>query len=721
MKNKKFLLLGVSALALGALVGCGSKKSDTSNSSNNTSETSSVSHDYSKKVDLKMSVQYAKIETRMSFSSSATAYKLPYTDPSGKTYNDGDLKPVWEAVSQRLNIGINDVTPKDSVSTSFADWQTKGFDQVDIFQGGASAIQNHATANKGTILDLSKYLDRMPNFKAFLKNNKVVEKTITTYDGNIYYAPYFDGYDDVEKMVLMRVDFVKKLLDGAELPTGLNTTDFGTTAYQAYMPETLDTSVDVLKDGKKDSVTKKYTKGIIAIQNELGTKNGNSLVKALRDYIDSTYKNADGTPYYGTTRSDLFVGENAAYDADELVALFRCVKANGAFLSGKADGKVTPLFNRENKNSRVGDLWGMMGAMFGVRGMMSKNGFLYVDSEGKIQDGRFQQSTVDALERFSQMYKEGLILQDFTTDTAGGGTGGSIYKGLHGNNAGFCSFDYAQTQSAHNYTYQKDFKDFDFEPVITPVARWNGKNTYERFHESWRSVKTEGWAISANLEKPGNEDKLDRALALFDYFWTDEGNRLMSYGPDQYLAKNSDGSIATIKYMGNDVPELASATIEQLKTLTSYNYTNYYRYYLGATFPVGYVKEQGMEYQCNVPEGKNGLDKVENAIAAGVIKHPDVNWSNEDKWNWIVPTTFAFDATAADSISKNFTKLDNYINNTNGKSNAWSNIVQYGFGYTSDTVTTLTKENYIQTLLGSEYNGQTYIDLYNEYWPDMIN
>ncbi len=715
--KKKILLMGLASVGLMGLASCNND----------------YQPDLSEKVELNMSVQYAKAETRMAFHAEATSVTLPYTDPSGNVYNDGDLKPVWKAVSDKLNIKINDVSPKDSVNDSFKDWQTRGFDNVDVFQGGATNIQNYATEHPDAILDLNQYMDKLPNFRRFLDGNAVVKRTITNYSGNIYYAPYFDGYDDIEKMVLMRVDFVKKLLDD-NLPSNLDESTTITASYDTFLPETFEKKVKVMKSDYKttEEITKKYTKNPITRQNEKGTLNGKNLVQALREHIDQTYNN-----YYGTKRSDLFIGPNAAYDADELVALLRCVKANPAFLTGSASSEMYPIFNRENKNSRVGDLFGLMGQMFGVRGMMSKNGYLYINSNGDVVDARWQDDTVEALKRFHQMYAEGLILPNFTSDTAGGGTGGSIYKAVHGKNVGFCSFDYAQTQTVyHETSVAKNIADYDFEPVISPVAKWNGKDEFTRFHESWRSVKTEGWGISGYVKN--NPAKLDRCLALFDYFWSEEGQQLMSYGPDSYIAKDANGNLEKIDYMGKQVPKLSDATVKQLKEIADYNYTNYYRYYVGGTFPIGYIKEQGMEYQCNAPQGKAGLDKVENAIALGVIEYPDVTWTNSDKWRWIVPTTFAFGSVDANAVTQNYVALNDYVNNTNGKINNWSAIVMYGFGTTGQiddgsteklsngsvvkkppvSVTTLSESAY-KTYMKTELKGDSYVELHNTAWKDM--
>ena len=725
MKNKKVLLMGLALVGLTTLASCGGGQGGTSTPASNdtpssvetptsndvpTSEAPTSVDDPTQKVELQMSVQYQKVDTRMSFGPD----QVPYTDIEGKVYRQGDLKPVWQEVSDRLNISIKDVTPAEKVNDSFTQWINNGFAGVDVLQGGASQIQAEAVQNK-TILDLSKYLDQMPNFKAFIDGNKVVKSTISTASGNIYYAPYFDGYDDAEKMVLMRTDWVKKLLDeGGTYDTGVEIT----TKYTAYMPDSLDTTVSVLRNGEKATLNKKYAsgKGIIARMNALSVKNGQTLTECLKTYIAETY----GNQY--DKLSDLFVGEDAAYDADEYVALLRCIKANPGFLTGDATLSIVPLYPRESKNSRTADLFSWMGQLFGIRGLSSRSGHLYIDSEGKVQDARILPETADALERFNQMYNEGLILANFTDNSAAGGTAGKYVEDLHSKNNGFSTFDYCQTQTAYNETYGREggkiyYEGYCFQPVIAPVARWNGSSEYTRFQESWRSVKTEGWCLNADLAEAGNEAKLARALTLFDYFWSEEGNRLMSYGPDQYLAKNEDGSIATIEYNGKQVPKLHEETIKQLATLTKYNYTNYYRKYLGGTFPIGYVKEQGMEYQCNVPEGREGLDIVSKAITAGVYEYPDVTWTNEDKWYWICPTTFALTSAQTTAINTNFTVLDE-ITNDSSSSNIWSKYVMYGFGGTDGTTTLQTKDNYVK-YYAEDCGGNDFVTIYNVAFAKM--
>jgi hypothetical protein len=79
------------------------------------------------------------------------------------------------------------------------------------------------------------------------------------------------------------------------------------------------------------------------------------------------------TGAYGTNRSKLFVGGKAAYDVDELVALYRCVYTNPNFLTGQTAKDVVPLYPRSYTNDRIADLWRFT-QMFGVRGGESRTG-----------------------------------------------------------------------------------------------------------------------------------------------------------------------------------------------------------------------------------------------------------------------------------------------------------------------------------------------------------
>ena len=117
------------------------------------------------------------------------------------------------------------------------------------------------------------------------------------------------------------------------------------------------------------------------------------------------------------------------------------------------------------------------------------------------------------------------------------------------NDLGFMSYDYNQTQTIMNATKLQDGE--KYMAVMVPVARWfdgtDPNGVYMRFTESWRSVKTDGWALSkAGIGDDTN--KLYAALALIDYAYSEKGQILMSYGPDAFIKTNADGSYVTFNF-----------------------------------------------------------------------------------------------------------------------------------------------------------------------------
>jgi hypothetical protein len=688
IKKSMFVLLATGLLAV---TSCGN-----TNNSSSTKVTSLPSGDGE---TINMSVMYQKSGTRMKYATDDEDNKVfkDFTKSGGTddsngythgdvTYKKGEWKPVWKAVQSKLNFTIKDNTPtsETTIAKAFSQLQTNGFSDVNIAQGSATSIVDEGTT-KGTILDLNEYLDLMPNFKAFLEKNPAIKNMIQDSYGHMYYAPYFDGLDDIERTLMVRVDWVQKLLDGDDTTVPTDTKTINNKSYTAFYGETETKQVTVVKaDGSgSTTITKNKTENIITKQNNLSSMTGANLVRALRSYIDNTYSGV-----YGSKRSDLFCGQNAAYDVDELIALFRCVKACSNTLTG-TDKEIYPLFPRDESNDRTADLWRFT-QFFGVRGGESRSGYLYVDSNGNIKDARGQKDMAQAITKLNEMYKEGLILKNFDSRSSAGLDAAEFRKQLLKGDKlyGFATYDYVQTTVVYNddssINAQNDGK-FLFAPIMPATAKWNGSDDYSFFTESWRSVKTEGWFITADTAK--DLKKLSKCLQLFDYFYSDEGNRLMSYGPDEYLAKDSDGNIKYIDYQGKKVPQLSDETLNEISVKASGNYTNYYRYWIGATYPVGYVKEQGMEYQ-TVSTHKNAdgvsardyLDRINTAISTGVLKHVNFSTSNSDKFYNIVPTTFSFTKAQQNAVSSDYTDLDSYLNNTKGKTNAWTKIVQNGWG-----------------------------------------
>lgn len=685
---KLFTVAMVSVMAVsGILVGCGRptppvETPGSYSTDENLTLNMAVMYDNSSYMTFKLNTEgdYRKITKEMSVEH---AEKVGYLAANGEFYERGvaKIKPVWQELSNKLNFKINDLSYQGLYKDVAAQWTelisgTK-LDNADMITATAKNITTYGVTD-GMFEDLSKHLDKMPNFKKFLDNNSVVRKSILSNNDAIYYAPYFDGYDDLERMMMLRVDWVEKLLDSNAT---LDTAATVSTVYSKFMPSALNQKFTVVKaDGSgTQEVTKNYAKNIIDIQNDLATKNGKNLVEALRSYIDSTYGSAFAK------RSELFCGVNAAYDADELVALLRCVKANPQLLTGQSDsGKVVPFYPRDYTADRTADVT-RFAEIFGVRGLDGRNGFLFIDENGELQDARFQENTWNGLSRLNALYKEGLILKDYNKSGAVSGsafTGDNTYRGmLNKQNYGFMTYDYNQTSTVVNALGDgatPEIAGFNFTPVLPPFTDWGYKTStnaveYTRFTDSWRSVKSDGWAILASAPKARKE----RAIVLMDYLFSEEGAKLMSYGPSDWI----DG---TIDYNGKKVPKLSQKALDELQFYTGGNYTNYYRRYLGGTFPVGYVKEQGMEYQTVHAKGRVGLDNILRAIELGTVSHLVVNTEGvTDSRLYTVPTTLPYTKVQEDVITNQCADLQNTwfnVNKSNTEGNAFISAITVGFG-----------------------------------------
>lgn len=733
MKSKN-LLTSVLAIASLALTACGGSTSSTTSTagtssaaadSSTTTSTETTSSSTAEKVTLNMSVYYDNNDRHMKFIEGAAA-KLPYSSLDGTTYKADDFKPVWKAIQKNLNFTINDVSPtgKVSIKDNFSTLVSSGFKAndvvVDIAQGNSDQILSEGTTN-GTILDLNAHLNEMPNFKKFLNDNPAVKKTISSADGKVYYAPYFDGFDDIERMIMVRQDWVEKLLDGETAPTGLNTTAVDTSHYTPFYSNGVTSTVKVLNkaDDTADgtaTINKTYTaaQNIIKQMNDASSLTGASAVQMLRDYIDAVYGST-----YGTKRSELFVGGKAVYDIDELVALMRCVKANAAFLTGVADAEIIPLFPRAQTSDRTTDLYRFL-QFFGIRGTESRKEWMYVDNTtGKLVDARGTEAFANGIEKLHEMYQEGLIMQNFTTAKINDGTdyrGPFLSGGDDAKQFGFATYDYNQTTTIINDTTK--IKGMEFVSLLPAVADWDDGNAGNLTHytESWRSVKPQGWFINNAIAS--NTAKLAKCLELVDYLYSEEGNRVMSYGPDAYLAKNKDGSIQTTDYQGKQVPVLSDDCKAELKSLTSGNYTNYYRYYLGATLPVGYVKEQGMEYQCVSKKAQPALNVINKAIQYGVLDHVNHKSDNAKHVNDIVPTTLPFNDAENTTLGSSFTDLNTSFTSDKKKIMTISKVVEGGWG-TYDTYDYSSKTAYLNTV-NNTFKLTQMVTLYNDAYTRFL-
>lgn len=657
--------------------------------------------DYAQGTVLRMATGYNNAKTGLFFNAEVAGEGITLAD--GVTYHSGDLKPTWVEVQSVLGVTFEDKYQGNSAAKEFEYWKDR-LSEVDMVSGTAVLLSEYGET--GALVNIAEYLDKMPNFKAYLEENPIVRLSITgnTTNGAIYFSPYFDGVNDIERMPLMRTDWVQKLLDGEgafEAPACNNTAE---PAYEPYMPLEGTVDVDVVTpDGTAvETITKNYDAAgnIVAKMNEAGSMSGVEAVNMLRSYIDQAY---DG--YYGTSRSDLFIGQNAAWDADELVALLRCVVANPQTLNGT--DSVQGLFSREdNNNQRRVDMFRFAGILFGVRGLESRQDYLYVGEDGMLYDARQMPETYEALENMNAMVQEGLISKAFV-DMSEEST-----KTYLQNDLGFMHYDYNQTQTVYNATVLNDGE--KYMAVMVPVAHWydgtEEDGVYMRFTESWRSVKTDGWGISkAGVGDDAN--KLNAALALIDYAYSDKGMILMSYGPDAFIKTNDDGSYVTFNFNGKEMPVIADATYDELWEKASGNYTNYARQYLGST--LSFAKSQAFEYQCTHQVGKEGAGHISNAIALGTIKHPQLAVT-ENPWYTSVPTVLPTTTVENDMVNS-YSELKTKFSSSKDGQNILVDLIASGYNddmYDAEDAAAIVSE---------DWGGMQYLNIKQDAWDRLLD
>ncbi len=654
---------------------------------------------------LVMSCGYNNAKTGMRFDAEVAGEGVTLAD--GVTYHTGDFKPTWVEIQNILGFTIDDQYAGDGDKDNYTKWTADAdtLASIDMFSGTAAQLQEGGAA--GNVLNIAQYLDIMPNFKAFLDANPIVRMSLTgSIDGDdagaIYGSPYFDGLDDIEKMPLMRADWVVKLLDGeGEFEAG-ESDKTAAPVCQPYMPTSGKVEVDIVKpDGSGTAkLVKDYdTAGnIIDKMNAAGSMTGVEAVNMLRTYIDECYAG-----HYGTNRSDLFIGQDAAWDADELVALLRCVVSNSATLNG--DGaKVQGIFSREEANNqRRPDVYRLAAILFGVRGLESRQDFLYFDKDGTLHDARQEDATYEALLRMNDMVKEGLIAADFIASSEDNATKSSDYIK---NDTGFMSYDYNQTQTIFNED-GKLGSDEKYMAVMIPVARWDDGTgeQFMRFTESWRSSKTGGWAIASHVADDVN--KLHACLKLIDYAYTYEGQVLLSYGPAAFRDDND-----TFDFYGTQMPHISGSTYNDLWSLAGGNYTNFARQYLGST--LSFNKTQAFEMECTTEVGKEGLANVTNAINYGVIKHPVLELSS-NMFYTIVPTVLPTTDAQNDLLKQNADLNGSFSTSKGLDKNILVNVIIRGTTAENATDAGVAGAD-AAAMCANDWNGTTYLQVKNQAW-----
>ena len=166
--------------------------------------------------------------------------------------------------------------------------------------------------------------------------------------------------------------------------------------------------------------------------------------------------------------------------------------------------------------------------------------------------------------------------------------------------------------------------------------------------------------------------------------------------------------------------------MEELWNLAGGNYTNYARQYLGSTLPVGFVKDQGMEYQSTTEGGKEGGLKVSTAIAKGILKHvsPQIN---DNLFYTMVPTVLPTSSQEDEILSKYAALSDSGLySKQKEKYNIYIDVLKHGFGSEVNLSNTiLTKipgsaKDMSDYFVSDNSGGKAYLTIQTSAWDKIL-
>lgn len=596
-------------------------------------------------------------------------------------------------------------------------------------------------ANKGlttTSASAESFMGTSGNWEIKVTDPSVLtnyEGSTKTLWGNDLHVVDASNKDNLTKTVTVKVDYdaVKTAAQNDSTPLGA--------AVKAAAGKTYTTNSGNIVDLQN-----------FAINESQGNVTGGQLLTIMREYIKIAYT-SNGNPFYvGANKklSDVFNSAYAAWDADLYTALGRCYVTCGSLMGDqvKSDENLYLLTGREFKAQRYNDTLSLAGELYGVRGLESRYQYAYIKADGTLADARAYEATYEAANKLYKLTAEGInnemkttsnITNGWSTSSAGDNKGVQALS-LH---------DYVQTQTAKGgfQAEQSTSNPYNLGPVLTPVSRWdtNDDGTPDkvmRFTESWRGVKDTGWCISYNAVKD-KPDELAAALKLVDYFFSNDGQILMTYGP-QSTNGNDNGSPEATTVAGNgfwygtkvtNAPAAATTTVGGQKvvteayqhlyfayknelytgtyykgrmiptmtdsslamfnsTLGGQSFTNYARYYIGSALNIG-NKDQGFEYQCTAKCGLAGSDVVNIALVNGTIEHPNLElpqWGTTSYENWctLSPSLLPYAENVSTAISVSPYTLINgfgkkpvtYFSKSSdtGETNLLIDIAAYGLG-----------------------------------------
>lgn len=504
----------------------------------------------------------------------------PLKLPDGRVITQGELKPVWQFIQDKLGIQLNDITVQDQRASEMMDTAAAtGFSNSIIYGGDNVAERLMNFGAQGYFINLKEHLDIMPNFAKYLSDNPDISKAITAYNGGIYHVPYVAEINNYARVFNGRASWVTALLDSKDA---------------------LENETATLKVHYKGYWTTRHADNVIALQNEAannGTLNRETALNTLLTYITKTYPDL-------AKPSDLFLGETAQYDIDELIALLRIVELSPNTLSKVSTGSVvkdtqiSPFFVRKSRYRE--DVLRLITYFGGqrVHGSDSYKSRFYLDEKGELQFSYAQDDFIEGLGYIRDMFDEGLIHSEFSDESNRDDFRKELYtkdKEEGHRQFGFMTFDWIASTTASNE---------DVVGILPPVTTI-GSDEFIHFVENTRAIKPGGWGI-ASVAK---EEEINAAAMVIDYFFTEEGNILQNYGIPENLIEGE----MFVAPSGIEYPKFNQWLLDAANEYKNGDVSGFLRDFMGSHIPIGYAKEIGFELQYTKNHGWAAWDLYETA------------------------------------------------------------------------------------------------------------